>query len=296
MLRIKSRTVRKRRFIESSRLYDVPWLLTQSALRELVLSHQAAAVARSDDFEDDEIDAEYPIDGEGIACLTISGVLTKSRYWSTTSYSDIAVDMQHALQNDRVKAILLAVHSPGGETGDLFDLADAIYSARQIKPIVAVASDDCYSAAYCLASSAEKLFVTRTGGTGSIGAWTAHSDYSGALQQSGISIQYVYAGARKIDANPTQPLSAPARATLQNEVDRIRELFAQTVSRNRNVSKDSLLRTEGATFMAGAGVPLLVLRPRKRVPMVAERLTRFLAGESPVDGDLVAVHSAVPSF
>ncbi len=40
----------------------------------------------------------------------------------------------------------------------------------------------------------------------------------------------------------------------------------------------------------------LVLRPRKRVPIVSERLTRLLAGESPVDDDLVAVHSAVPSF
>jgi DUF2934 family protein len=40
----------------------------------------------------------------------------------------------------------------------------------------------------------------------------------------------------------------------------------------------------------------LVLRPRKRVPIVAEGLTRLFAGESPVDGDLVAVHSAVPSF
>ncbi len=43
-------------------------------------------------------------------------------------------------------------------------------------------------------------------------------------------------------------------------------------------------------------VDRLVLRPRKRVPMVSERLPRRLAGESPVDGDLVAVHSAVPSF
>jgi hypothetical protein len=38
----------------------------------------------------------------------------------------------------------------------------------------------------------------------------------------------------------------------------------------------------------------LGLRPRKRVLIIAELLTRFRPGESPVDLDLIAVDPAVP--
>jgi capsid assembly protease len=251
------RTARKRRYIEASRLFGVPWLLTPAALRTLVASHQA--VARSEDLYDDdeeEMESDYPI-ADGVACIAVSGILTKGSYWSTTCYSDIAANISHALNNSAVGGLLLAVDSPGGETADLFDLADAIYQARSIKPIVAVAADSCYSAAFCLASSAERLFVTRTGGTGSIGVWVAHTNYAGMLQQQGIDVEYVFSGSRKVDGNPTQPLSDVARDDLQKEVDRIRAIFAQTVARNRSVPEDTLMDTEAACFMSSDGIPLL---------------------------------------
>jgi capsid assembly protease len=253
-----SKKVRKRRTIEASRLFDVPWLLAPAALQSLVLSHQTA-VARSEDdlYDDDEQeDANYPV-VDGLACIKISGVLTKNKYWSTTCYSDIGASISHALNNSSVGGILLAFDSPGGEVSDLFDLCDAIYMARSIKPVAAVAADSCFSAAYALASSAEKLFVTRTGGTGSVGCLVAHTNYAGALEKAGIGVEFVYSGSRKIDGNATQALSTPARADLQKQVDRIRTLFAETVARNRNVGTTSLMNTEAAVYLGADGIPLL---------------------------------------
>jgi ClpP class serine protease len=55
-----------------------------------------------------------------------------------------------------VSAILLDIDSPGGESGGVFDLADRIRAASQIKPVWAVANDMAFSAAYALASAASR--------------------------------------------------------------------------------------------------------------------------------------------
>ncbi|WP_196302053.1 S49 family peptidase, partial [Ralstonia solanacearum] len=45
-----------------------------------------------------------------------------------------------------------------------------------VKPVWAVANDMAFSAAYALASAASRLFVSRTGGVGSIGVIAMHVD------------------------------------------------------------------------------------------------------------------------
>jgi capsid assembly protease len=287
-----SKKVRKRRYIEAERLYDTPWTLTQAALNTQVASHQAAVLRSEQDIidDDEELDRDYPIDADGVACISISGILTAGSYWNTTSYRDIAASISHALNNSAVAGILLRIDSPGGEVTGLFDLSDAIYLSRSIKPIVARV-ESCFSAAYCIASSADKVFVSRTGATGSIGCYTSHVSYAGMLQQQGIQVEMIASGDRKLDGNPTQPLSAIARAALKAEVDRIRNLFAETVSRNRNVSKQALMNTEAACFPAETGIPLLAdeieigtmnsaaayLRSRLPAKSVAPRSQRFTA-------------------
>lgn len=245
----------KRRMIEAERLFNRPWLISHTALKALVASHKALAPFGDD--QDDEEERDYATTPDGIRCIPIKGVLTKDPYWGTTSYGEIAQTCRTAMADDSVKAVLLAVDSPGGEVSDMFDLSDALYSARSQKPLAAIANDQCYSAAYCLASASERLFVTRTAGTGSIGCFTAHVDYSKMLHDSGIAVTYVHSGARKVDGNPTEPLSDQAREDLQDECDRIRAMFVATVARNRGVSADDLMDTEAATYMSEDGIPLL---------------------------------------
>jgi len=269
----------RRRTIETERLFNRPWLISHTALKALVASHKAAAPF-VDDNEDDAEDRDFAMTDDGIACIPIAGVLTKDPYWGTTSYGEIAEMCSAAMADDSVKAILLTVDSPGGEVGNMFDLADALYSARSQKPMAAIADDQCYSAAYCLASSAERLFVTRTGGTGSVGAFTAHVDYSKMLHDQGINVTYVASGARKIDGNPTQPLSDAARSDLQTEVDRLRSMFAQTVARNRNVPEDALMDTEAACYMSADGIPLLCDEVGTVADAVAYLRTRVQSGDT----------------
>ena len=164
------------------------------------------------------------------------------------SYTGIAAQLDAALASPEIAAILLDIDSPGGESGGVFDLADRIRAASEVKPVWAVANDMAFSAAYALASAAARVFVARTGGVGSIGVIAMHVDQSVKDAQDGVRYTAVFAGERKNDLNPHEPISNEAHAVLRAEVDRIYDLFVETVARHRGLDADAVRATEAGLF------------------------------------------------
>ena len=171
-----------------------------------------------------------------IAVIPIHGTLVRRTVGleaesGLTSYAGLTAQLDAALANPEVAAILLDVDSPGGESGGVFDLADRIRAAAQIKPVWAVANDMAFSAAYAIASAASKVFVSRTGGVGSIGVIAMHVDQSEKDAQDGVRYTAVFAGDRKNDLNPPEPISSEGHAVLKAEADRSYGLVGETVAR-----------------------------------------------------------------
>jgi signal peptide peptidase SppA len=173
-----------------------------------------------------------------------------------TSYAAIASQIDAALASPEVAAILLDVDSPGGESGGVFDLADRIRAAAQVKPVWAVANDMAFSAAYALASAATKVFVSRTGGVGSIGVIAMHVDQSEKDAQDGVRYTAVFAGDRKNDLNPHEPISNEAHTLLKAEVNRVYGLFVETVARHRGIEPSAVRDTEAGLFFGQAAVAI----------------------------------------
>ena len=144
---------------------------------------------------DDSSQAQYkPYDvAEGVARIPIEGTLvhklgTLHPFSGMTGYDGIRILLKLALDDPDVQAIMLDIDSPGGEVAGCFDLVDAIYEARGSKPIWAVLTESAYSAAYAIASAADRIIVPRTGGTGSVGVICMHVDMSQALSKAGINV------------------------------------------------------------------------------------------------------------
>jgi signal peptide peptidase SppA len=197
----------------------------------------------------------YLVTPDGIAVIAVSGTLVKKASWldaasGMQSYESIRADFQDAVRDPRIHGILLDVDSPGGEVGGLFDLADEIYNARAEKPCMAIADDDAFSAAYAIASSAQRLFVTRTGGVGSVGVIALHLDQSAFDEMAGRKYTAIYAGARKNDFNPHEALSSAAKDELQAEIDRLYDMFVGTVARNREMKPALVRNTEAGLCYA----------------------------------------------
>ena len=144
--------------------------------------------------------------------------------------------------------------SPGGEVGGLFDLADLIQGSRGKKPVYASVAESAFSAAYAIASACDRIFLTRTAGVGSIGVFTMHVDISKMDEKEGVACTYIFAGAKKVDGNPHEPLSSDAKDTIQAEIDRTYDLFVNTVARNRKLTAKKVKSTEAGLYFGEEGV------------------------------------------
>jgi ClpP class serine protease len=149
---------------------------------------------------------------------------------------------------------LLDIDSPGGEASGSFELARRVREAAALKPVWAVANDAAYSAAYAIAASAQRLYVTETGGVGSIGVIALHVDQSVKDAKEGYRYTAITAGAHKNDYSPHEPLSDTAKSELQDEVDRLYAIFTEHVAAMRGLGIDVVCATEAGLYFGGNAV------------------------------------------
>lgn len=197
---------------------------------------------------------------EGVAVIPIMGTLVNRRsslgFFMGTSHQDIAAMLLEAAADDSISAILLDIDSGGGEANGVFDLAETIREIDAHTPVFAIANDAAFSGAFAIASAARKVFVTRTGGVGSIGVIAHHVDISEFHKQMGIKVTAIFAGDLKGELSPIQPLSEEARARVQKEVDKTFELFVEVVAKHRGLSTQEIIATQAGLFFGQDAVDL----------------------------------------
>jgi len=130
----------------------------------------------------------------------------------------------------------------------VFELSRKVRDINAIKPVWAVASDGAYSAAYAIASAASRVFVTETGGVGSIGVIAMHVDQSARDAKDGYRFTAISAGDLKNDLSPHEPINKAAMTRLQTEVDRLYSLFVEHVATMRGVDAKAIRATEAGLF------------------------------------------------
>ena len=247
----------------ASRVLDTPLVIGQAKLEAILavigprigIEAPAPAVVNGDTRRH----GAYLVTPEGIAVIPVFGTLVKragaiDAASGLTSYGHLEEQIMDAATDPAVRAILLDIDSPGGEAAGVFDLSDLVFEARSLKPVWAVADEEAFSGAYAIASAAERLFVPRTGGLGSIGVVAVHVDRSARDAMEGFRTTTVYAGAAKNDFNPHEALKDGARRTLQTEVDRVYRLFVDTVARNRGLTADAVRATEARLYFGEEAV------------------------------------------
>lgn len=194
---------------------------------------------------------------DGKAIIPVHGVLVNRLPYSfgfATGYSFIRNQVNAAMDDPQVDGIIYDVNSYGGLVSGCEETSDLMYQANGAnggKPSMAVVDSNCYSAAYMLASAADKLVSTPTGGAGSIGVVMMHADLSKMLDDVGVKVSFIHAGKYKVEGNPYEPLSEEATSHLQGEVNKIYDRFVATVSRNRpGMSEQAARDTEARCFQA----------------------------------------------
>ncbi len=217
-----------------------------------------------DDYWDcDEWEAHfkpYEVNADGILFIPVKGVLLHNFPYQlgnwATGYDYIWKAVERGLDDANVRAIAFLENSPGGMVAGCFECVDKIYARRGEKPIRAFAHESAYSAAYAIASVADHIVVSRTGGVGSIGVVTSHVDCSKMYDDIGIKQTYIFAGKHKVDGNAVEPLPEDVKERIQVRINELYDVFVSSVARNRGMEEQVVRDTEALTYTATQAVSI----------------------------------------
>ena len=189
---------------------------------------------------------EDPLDvREGVAVIPVRGVLTRRSYWrgDRASHEWIGGQVKLALERPDVERIVFEIDSPGGQVNGCEELATLIYEARGQKPMVSYVLGQASSAAYWIASAADRIVSGRMSMLGSIGVIWTYLDWSKYDAELGIEeISIVSSQSPNKDLDPK---TEEGRALVQAMVDQLAGEFVADVARNRGVDEAKVISDFG---------------------------------------------------
>lgn len=176
----------------------------------------------------------------GVAVVPLAGVLQKhvASLADGTSTVRARQKIRAAAHDEDVSAILLHVDSPGGTVSGTQDLAADVAAAAKNKPLFAYIEDLGASAAYWVASQANKVYSNDSGLVGSIGTYGVVYDFSEQAEQIGVKVHVLRAGAFKGAGAPGTEITDEQLAEWQRIIDALNEKFLAGVAAGRNLPRE----------------------------------------------------------
>lgn len=210
--------------------------------------------------------AEYTIDkvaersgadvdnGGVIAEVHFTGPLTYADPYFV-NYSDIVESVRLAAASS-ANVIVLRPNSPGGILGGAFDAAREIAGIARAagKPLVAYIENECHSAAYALACTADQIVCSASAQLGSIGVIRLMTSMHRQLDNFGVDAAVLISGEAKADGNPMLPLHEAALKRGQAHVDESAQRFFELVAEHRSVSPEHVQALQANIFSGASGL------------------------------------------
>lgn len=288
------------------KIFDVlsaPWAIEPGKLLELHAIYAAHVHGELVDIGAIEARLGRPLASEqrdyeivdGVAVIPVEGVIAKKMNMfsqiSGGASSQLARRSLGAAQADSaVHSIILSVDSAGGTVDGIQTLADAVFEARNGKPIVTLGGGTIASAAYWFGSAANATYIAEnTTSVGSIGVVAMHKDVSGAEAAQGVKTTEISAGKYKRIASSFAPLSEDGRQSIQDQLDYMYSLFVGAVARNRGVDTSVVLErmADGRVFIGSQAADAGLVDGVMTLDALVEKLNQ----ERPVVGRGPAVKS-----
>ena len=158
---------------------------------------------------------------------------------------------ERSLADDRVKAILLYIDSPGGTVTDSDGIYHALmaYKEKYKVPVYAFVDGLCASGGYYIAAAADKIFAGDTCLVGSVGVIGAQAmNFSQLMEKIGIQSITLYDGKGKDSLNPFRPWRKGDEENIQAAINYYYQMFVNIVTDHRpSLSKSKLIDDYGAS-------------------------------------------------
>jgi protease IV len=174
-----------------------------------------------------------------IAVLYAQGEFTPANDNYTVSEENMIEALEAILKDDKVKALILRVNSPGGQAYIADKMVRMLEKVKEKMPVVVSMGDVAASAGYMISAIGDTVLAHPNTVTGSIGVFGMLLNYQDLMENKiGIHTEHVQTAAHSSIGSPDKPLDAFEKKWLQTSIDRYYGQFLNHVAQNRNL--DSL--------------------------------------------------------
>lgn len=242
-------------------LIDAPWCAHHLAFLRIQNDYQQHRLGPKIDLRKALANADIESAGEGcryevrgsVALVAFDGLMYPkpnlyTKVFGGTTLRAVGANLKHALANERVKSIVLAIDSPGGSIFGVAELAAMVVEAATQKPIVAHSDQNMLSAAYWVGSAANAVYLSGpTVQAGSIGVMMRKT-WDPTMGER--SIEFCAGRYTRAEMGQSQPDSL-AVETLQSRCNFLYSVFVEQVATHRGVSVEraNLDMAEGRVFI-----------------------------------------------
>jgi len=195
--------------------------------------------------------------GDKIALIEVEGVLVNARTGGFLQPTENKVSLfkeqlDRAASDDKVKAVVLRVNSPGGTVTASDTMYEMIkrFKAKTNKPVIASLQEVAASGGYYVACASDAIVASPTSVVGSIGVIFNTFDASRGLDKIGIRAEAIKSGPLKDMGSPFKAMTADERAVMQGMVDEYYGRFLGIVKERRPITDEAKVKnaTDGRVF------------------------------------------------
>lgn len=163
-----------------------------------------------------------------------------------------AAEIRKARENDKVKAIVIRINSPGGSFVASDMMWREIELAKEEKPVIASMSDYAASGGYYIAMGCDTIVAQPHTITGSIGIFSVLFDASGLLSNKlGITFDEVKTGEYGDMVTISRPLTEGEKDVWQKRTEEIYETFTGKAAAGRKMSLEDLKKIASGRVWTG---------------------------------------------
>lgn len=178
-----------------------------------------------------------------VGVIEINGLITKS--------TPTLKDLRKFQEEDRIKAIVVRIDSPGGAVGPSQEIMREIEKVRKTKKVVASCGTVAASGGYYVACAADLIMANPGTATGSIGVIMKLVNVEDLVKKLGVNFYSLQAGDLKDLGTPFRPMTPEERAVLQTLLDDIHQQFIADIARNRKIPLEKMKKLADGSVYTG---------------------------------------------
>jgi len=171
-------------------------------------------------------------DGDRVGLVRIEGGIFESH--------EIIKQLEGFRKDDKIKAIIMRINSPGGSAATSQEIFHAVKKAAGEKPVVASMESVAASGGYYVALGATTILANPSTITGSIGVRMEHVMLKDLLNWAKIHVETLKSGKFKDMGSTDRPLTPEERKLLNEILADIHNQFKEAVLETRNIERDHI--------------------------------------------------------